>query len=159
MEKADPMALVCALPEDDRTQRRLEIQALLHIRTAVILHSDGWNWSGGSQRKPHAACSTSFSSSAPAARVSLTSSGLRHRRPVSLCGCGHPRSRFRHSRRSTVESWYRPCSVQQSPASVWVVARHPNRHLRPQPALPRRSSARSADWPTAADWSTTYFAA
>ncbi len=41
MEKADPMALVCALPEGDRIQRRIEIQALLQKRTAFIRHPDG----------------------------------------------------------------------------------------------------------------------
>src|ERR1700677_4188551 len=98
------------------------------------------SWSGSRQRKPPAACSTSFSSSAPAARRSLTSSGFRHRITKSLCGCAHPQSRLKHSRHSTAESWCRPCSVQQSPAEVWVVAKHPNRRLRPAPARPRRSS-------------------
>ncbi len=41
MEKADPMALVCALPEGDRAQRRSEIQALLQNRTAFTRHPDG----------------------------------------------------------------------------------------------------------------------
>jgi hypothetical protein len=41
MEKADPMALVCALPEGDRAQRRIEIQTLLQKRTAFTLHPDG----------------------------------------------------------------------------------------------------------------------
>jgi hypothetical protein len=41
MEKADPMALVCALPEGDRAQRRIEIQALLQTRTAFTRHPDG----------------------------------------------------------------------------------------------------------------------
>ncbi len=41
MEKADPMALVCALPDGDRAQRRIEIQALLQKRTAFTLHADG----------------------------------------------------------------------------------------------------------------------
>ena len=41
MEKADPMALACALPEGDRAQRRVEIQSLLHKRTAFTLHADG----------------------------------------------------------------------------------------------------------------------
>jgi hypothetical protein len=41
MDKADPLALVCALPEGDRAQRRVEIQALLHKRTALTLHPDG----------------------------------------------------------------------------------------------------------------------
>jgi hypothetical protein len=41
MEKSDPMGLVCALPEGDRAQRRVEIQGLLQKRTAVSLHADG----------------------------------------------------------------------------------------------------------------------
>ena len=41
MEKADPMALVCALPVGDRAQRRSEIQPLLQNRTAFIRHPDG----------------------------------------------------------------------------------------------------------------------
>ena len=41
MEKPDPMGLVCALPEGERTQRRVEIQSLLQNRTAVNLHPDG----------------------------------------------------------------------------------------------------------------------
>jgi hypothetical protein len=41
MEKADPMALVCALPEGDRAQRQIKIQSLLHNRTALIRHPDG----------------------------------------------------------------------------------------------------------------------
>jgi hypothetical protein len=41
MEKADPMALVCALPEGDRAQRRSEIQSLLQKRTAFTRHPDG----------------------------------------------------------------------------------------------------------------------
>jgi hypothetical protein len=41
MEKPDPMALVCALPEGDQAQRRIEIQALLQNRTAFALHPDG----------------------------------------------------------------------------------------------------------------------
>lgn len=40
-EKADPMALVCALPEGDRAQRRTEIQALLQKRTAFTRNPDG----------------------------------------------------------------------------------------------------------------------
>jgi hypothetical protein len=41
MEKADPMALVCALPEGDRAQRRIEVQSLLQSRTAFTRHPDG----------------------------------------------------------------------------------------------------------------------
>ena len=41
MEKADPMALVCALPVGDRAQRRSEIQPLLQNRTAFTRHPDG----------------------------------------------------------------------------------------------------------------------
>jgi hypothetical protein len=42
MEKqADPLAMVCALPEGDRAQRRIEIQALLQNRTAFTRHPDG----------------------------------------------------------------------------------------------------------------------
>jgi hypothetical protein len=41
MEKADPMALICALPEGDRAQRRIEIQSLLQNRTAFTRHPDG----------------------------------------------------------------------------------------------------------------------
>jgi hypothetical protein len=41
MEKADPMALVCALPEGELAQRRVEIQTLLHKRTALTFHPDG----------------------------------------------------------------------------------------------------------------------
>jgi hypothetical protein len=41
MENADPMALVCALPANDRAQRRVEIQALLQNRTAFTRHPDG----------------------------------------------------------------------------------------------------------------------
>jgi hypothetical protein len=41
MDKSDPLALVCALPEGDRAQRRLEIQALLQNRTALTRHPDG----------------------------------------------------------------------------------------------------------------------
>jgi hypothetical protein len=41
MEKADPLALVCALPEGNRAQRRVEMQALLQKRTAVTFHPDG----------------------------------------------------------------------------------------------------------------------
>ena len=37
----DPMALVCGLPEGDRAQRRIEIQALLQNRTAFTGHPDG----------------------------------------------------------------------------------------------------------------------
>ena len=35
------MALVCALPEGDRAQRLVEIQSLLHNRTAFTRHPDG----------------------------------------------------------------------------------------------------------------------
>jgi hypothetical protein len=49
MEKADPLALVCALPEGERAERRIEIQALLQKRAAVQLHPDGvelaWDFS------------------------------------------------------------------------------------------------------------------
>ncbi len=41
MENSDPLALVCALPEGDRAQRRIEIQALLQNRTAFTRHPDG----------------------------------------------------------------------------------------------------------------------
>jgi hypothetical protein len=41
MEKADPMELVCALPEGERAQRRGEIQTLLQSRTAFTRHADG----------------------------------------------------------------------------------------------------------------------
>jgi hypothetical protein len=41
MDKSDPLALVCALPEGDRAQRRIEIQALLQNRTALTRHADG----------------------------------------------------------------------------------------------------------------------
>jgi hypothetical protein len=41
MEQSDPMALVCALPEGDRAQRRSEIQTLLQNRTAFTRHPDG----------------------------------------------------------------------------------------------------------------------
>jgi hypothetical protein len=41
MEKTDPLALVCALPEGDRAQRRMEIQALLQNRRALTRHPDG----------------------------------------------------------------------------------------------------------------------
>jgi hypothetical protein len=40
-EQSDPMALVCALAEGDRAQRRIEIQALLQNRTALTRHPDG----------------------------------------------------------------------------------------------------------------------
>jgi hypothetical protein len=35
------MALVCALPANDRAQRRIEIQTLLQNRTAFTRHPDG----------------------------------------------------------------------------------------------------------------------
>ena len=42
MEKdSDPMAILCALPEGDRGQRRVEIQALLQRQTAFTCHPDG----------------------------------------------------------------------------------------------------------------------
>jgi hypothetical protein len=41
MEKQDPLVLVCALPEGERAQRRIEIQTLLQNRTAFIRHPDG----------------------------------------------------------------------------------------------------------------------
>ena len=41
MENSDPLALVCALPESDRAQRRIEIQALLQNRTALTRQPDG----------------------------------------------------------------------------------------------------------------------
>jgi hypothetical protein len=41
MENADPMALVCTLPDGDRAQRLREIQALLQNRTALTRHPDG----------------------------------------------------------------------------------------------------------------------
>jgi hypothetical protein len=41
MENSDPLALVCALPEGDRAQRRIEIQALLQNRTALTRQPDG----------------------------------------------------------------------------------------------------------------------
>ena len=41
MEQSEPMALVCALPEGDRAQRRSEIQILLQNRTAFNRHPDG----------------------------------------------------------------------------------------------------------------------
>jgi hypothetical protein len=41
MEKSDPLALVCELPEGDRAQRRIEIQTLLQNRTALTRHPDG----------------------------------------------------------------------------------------------------------------------
>jgi hypothetical protein len=54
MENADPMALVCALPANDRAQRRIEIQALLQNRTAFARHPDGveleWQFSDETAR-------------------------------------------------------------------------------------------------------------
>jgi hypothetical protein len=55
MEKqADPMALVCALPEGDRAQRRIEIQSLLQNRRALTPHPDGvemeWDFSEDAAR-------------------------------------------------------------------------------------------------------------
>ena len=54
MEKADPMALVCALPDGDRAQRRSEIQTLLQNRTALTRHPDGvelqWEFSDETAR-------------------------------------------------------------------------------------------------------------
>jgi hypothetical protein len=54
MEQSDPMALVCALPDGDRAQRRSEIQTLLQNRTAFTLHPDGvelvWGFSEESAR-------------------------------------------------------------------------------------------------------------
>jgi hypothetical protein len=41
MDKADPLALVCTLPEGDRAQRRIEIQTLLQKRTKLTSHPDG----------------------------------------------------------------------------------------------------------------------
>jgi hypothetical protein len=41
MEIPDPLALVCALPEGDWAQRRIEIQTLLQNRTAFTRHPDG----------------------------------------------------------------------------------------------------------------------
>ena len=42
MEKQpDPMAIVCALPEGDRSQRRREIQKLLENRASFICQADG----------------------------------------------------------------------------------------------------------------------
>ncbi len=41
MDKADPMALACSLPEGDLAQRRKEIQLLLQNRTALTRHTDG----------------------------------------------------------------------------------------------------------------------
>ena len=35
------MGLVCALPEGERAQRRVEIQSLLHNRMAFTRHPDG----------------------------------------------------------------------------------------------------------------------
>jgi hypothetical protein len=37
----DPLAIVCALPEAERAQRRAEIQSLLQQRTAFTYHADG----------------------------------------------------------------------------------------------------------------------
>jgi hypothetical protein len=54
MEKADPMALVCTLPEGNRAQRRREIQTLLQNRTALTRLCDGveleWEFSEESAR-------------------------------------------------------------------------------------------------------------
>jgi hypothetical protein len=55
MEKqADPMALVCALPEGERAQRRIEIQLLLQNRRALTRHPDGvemeWDFSEDATR-------------------------------------------------------------------------------------------------------------
>jgi hypothetical protein len=42
MEKQpDPMTIVCALPEGDRSQRRVEIQELLESRASFICQVDG----------------------------------------------------------------------------------------------------------------------
>jgi hypothetical protein len=40
-EGADPLALLCTLPEGARPQRRAEIQALLASRKALIHYDDG----------------------------------------------------------------------------------------------------------------------
>ncbi len=54
MKQSDPMKLVCTLPDGDRAQRRSEIQALLHNRTALTRHLDGveleWEFSEESAR-------------------------------------------------------------------------------------------------------------
>lgn len=55
MEKqADPMALVCALPEGERLPRRIEIQSMLQNRRALTRHSDGvemeWDYSEDAAR-------------------------------------------------------------------------------------------------------------
>jgi hypothetical protein len=54
MEKVDPIALVCKLPEGDRSQRRIEIQSLLQLRRALTCHPDGvemeWDYSEDAAR-------------------------------------------------------------------------------------------------------------
>src|SRR5271156_1744540 len=41
MDNVDPLALVCTLPAGVRSERRLEIQALLETRTSFSLYPDG----------------------------------------------------------------------------------------------------------------------
>jgi hypothetical protein len=41
MNDVDPLALVCTLPAGVRSERRVEIQALLETRTSFTLHPDG----------------------------------------------------------------------------------------------------------------------
>ena len=141
IEKADPLALVCGLPEGDRAQRRMEIQALLQNRTALTRHADGvelqWAFSEETARSLlefiffERTCCKTFSYEL----------GSRLHTTKSHCGCGRPQSRSRHCKRFTAESANPPWGAQRLLAPASVVARYPNRRLEPAPVPPHRSSA------------------